>query len=185
MGVARDKTLSDLITAVGGVDTSNLLTDATGIQIKNAILAIANAITTNNSLVGLNDVNITSPVNGQALVYDSVSQKWVNGSSSGSAYSETVLWSGSQSTSRWAEPIELSIDISSYKLINVNSNGGTHIILCSSIPTGDATGSNTISVGTFTDSHYTLWFNKNTNILRVFTSTGTYITFNEVVGISF
>ena len=85
MGVATDKTIKDLRNAVNGIDTSNLLSDSTGVAIKNAILAIANAITTNNSLVGLNDVVITSPLNGQALVYDSISQKWVNGNAGGSS----------------------------------------------------------------------------------------------------
>src|SRR5690606_15444153 len=31
------------------------------------------------TLVGLSDVNITSPTNGQALVWDSATSKWVNG----------------------------------------------------------------------------------------------------------
>lgn len=38
----------------------------------------------NNILNELDDVNITNPTNGQNLVYDIASQKWINGSGSGS-----------------------------------------------------------------------------------------------------
>lgn len=186
MGVATDKTIKELKSAVNGIDTSNLLSDSTGVAIKNAILAIANAITTNNSLVGLNDVDITSPTDGQVLLYNATSQKWENGNASGGgSYSETVLWTGSQSTSRWVNPIELSIDLTNYKFINVKSTNSCHLILVSAIPSGDSGGADSISTGSFTDQEYMLWFNKDTNILRIFTSTGTNITINEIIGISF
>ena len=36
-----------------------------------------------STLAGLNDVNISSPTDGQALVYDNTTQKWVNGAGGG------------------------------------------------------------------------------------------------------
>ena len=36
-----------------------------------------------STLAGLNDVNISSPTDGQALVYDDTTQKWVNGAGGG------------------------------------------------------------------------------------------------------
>jgi hypothetical protein len=36
-----------------------------------------------STLAGLNDVNISSPTDGQALVYDNATQKWVNGAGGG------------------------------------------------------------------------------------------------------
>lgn len=119
MGVARDKTLSDLISAVGGVDTSNLLTDATGVQIKDAILAIASAITTNNTLVGLTDVDITSPTDGQVLVYDANSQKWINSTGGGAGGTITRLCY-SQNGYQANTTINLSEDIDNFDLLQVN-----------------------------------------------------------------
>lgn len=121
MGVARDKTLSDLISAVGGVDTSNLLTDATGVLIKDAILAIANAITTNNSLVGLTDVNITSPVDGQTLVYDANTQKWKNATTGGSGGGTLTQLCYSANGYSAGVNITLSDNINNYDLLQFNS----------------------------------------------------------------
>ena len=78
MGVATDKVLKDLKSAVNGIDTSNLLSDTTGVEIKNAIQAIANAIT-----YGISDIVINNPVDGQVLKYNSTSQKWENANESG------------------------------------------------------------------------------------------------------
>ena len=36
-----------------------------------------------STLAGLNDVNISSPTDGQALIYDNATQKWVNGAGGG------------------------------------------------------------------------------------------------------
>lgn len=36
-----------------------------------------------STLAGLNDVNISSPTDGQALVYDNATQKWINGAGGG------------------------------------------------------------------------------------------------------
>ena len=43
-----------------------------------------------SSLQGLSDVNISSPTNGQALVYDSTSSKWVNGAGGGGSSASGV-----------------------------------------------------------------------------------------------
>lgn len=125
MGVARDKTLSDLISAVGGVDTSNLLTDATGVQIKNAILAIASAITTNNSLAGLNDVDLTNPTDGQTLVYDAINDKWIN-STNGGGVTFSTLWSGTETPPVQGTTVNLSYNISDYDLLYFDIYDGSN-----------------------------------------------------------
>ena len=49
-----------------------------------------------STLDGLTDVNISSPTNGQALVYDATNQVWINGNVSGGggggSYTETILF---------------------------------------------------------------------------------------------
>ena len=132
MGVARDKTLSDLITAVGGVDTSGLLTDATGVEIKNAILAIVNALSNNNSLVGLTDVNISSPTDGQVLVYDANTQKWINSTGGGSGGILTRLCY-SQNGYQANTAIILSETIDNFDLLQFNCIFSTTACLLGSI----------------------------------------------------
>lgn len=107
-----------------------------------------------------------------------------------SKYTEEVLWSGNESTSRWAEPIVLNIDITDYDMLSIrcgpsNEAGGVHIILTSEIPSGDSSGDGAVSLGTFTDRQYSIWLNKDNNILRIFTSTGVSINVKEVVGIKY
>lgn len=118
MGVARDKTLSDLISAV---DTSNLLTDATGVQIKDAILAIASAIATNNTLVGLSDVDITNPTNGQTLVYDANTQKWINSTGGGGTSGTLTQLCYSANGYSAGVNITLSDNMTNYDLLQFNS----------------------------------------------------------------
>ena len=151
--------------------------------------------TASSSISTLTDVNLTSLSDGQILKYDATNQEWVNADESGggggtSKYTEEVLWSGNESTSRWAEPIVLNIDITDYDMLSIrcgasNETGGVHIILTSEIPSGDSSGGGTVSLGTFTDSQYSIWLNKDNNILRIFTSTGVYISVKEVVGIKY
>ena len=53
-----------------------------------------------STLAGLTDVDLSNPTNGQVLKYNATTQKWENANESGgggSAYSETALWSGSES----------------------------------------------------------------------------------------
>lgn len=49
-----------------------------------------------SALADLDDVDISTPTNGQVLSYDETAQKWINtnggGSSSGSGYTKTLLW---------------------------------------------------------------------------------------------
>ena len=151
--------------------------------------------TASSSISTLTDVNLTSLSDGQILKYDATNQEWVNADESGggggtSKYTEEVLWSGNESTSRWAEPIVLNIDITDYDMLSIrcgasNDTGGVHIILTSEIPSGDSSGGVTVSLGTFTDSQYSIWLNKDNNILRIFTSTGVSINVKEVVGIKY
>lgn len=55
-----------------------------------------------STLDGLTDVNISSPTNGQALVYDATNQVWINGnvSGGGGSFTETPLFTGGTSGTR-------------------------------------------------------------------------------------
>lgn len=48
------------------------------------------------SLEGLTDVDISNPTDGQTLVYDAASEKWVNGGSGGSQYATVTLYNISE-----------------------------------------------------------------------------------------
>ena len=50
-----------------------------------------------NSLAGLTDVDLTTPSAGQALVYDAVNSKWVNGNASGSPSASNVSYTNTSS----------------------------------------------------------------------------------------
>lgn len=70
----------------------------------------------------LNDVDITSPVNGQVLTYDSNSGKWVNSNPSGGADDLTDL--GDVNISSPSNGQVLSYDSASQKWINTTPSGG-------------------------------------------------------------
>lgn len=111
------------------------------------------------------------------------------GGNTGTAYKETVLWEGSESTSRWAEPIVLqNIDIGAYDQIIVDISGGQHIISANQIPFGDVSGSNSIYINGYLDddseNQRSIWVNRDIgNIFRVFCTTGKGVTLTKVVGI--
>ena len=61
-------------------DADKVLRNDTGKDIVEKLEGIANAITaTQQSLENLTDVNVTTPLDKQALVYDNATDKWVNG----------------------------------------------------------------------------------------------------------
>lgn len=87
-----------------------------------------------STLEGLTDVDLTSPTDGQALVYDGANGKWINGGVVGSGgggsakYSEAVLWENSSGSSFSPEnpvTITLSDSISNYEMLAfIFSNNG-------------------------------------------------------------
>lgn len=190
-GGGGSSALSDLtdVTVTSPSDGQVLTYDNTSGKWVNDTPTAASSIST------LTDVNLTSLSDGQILKYDATNDEWVNADESGggggtSKYTEEVLWSGNESTSRWVEPIVLNIDITDYDMLSIrcgpsNETGGVHIILTSEIPSGSSSGDDTVSLGTFTDSQYSIWLNKDDNILRIFTSTGVSINVKEVVGIKY
>lgn len=72
-----------------------------------------------STLAGLTDVNISSPTNGQALVYDATNQEWVNGTVSGgggSGLTATIL-----SNTLWssAGTYTLNDDYDNYDILEI------------------------------------------------------------------
>ena len=74
-----------------------------------------------STLVGLTDVDISSPTDGQTLVYDATEQKWINGSGGGGGgYTRTELFKSSTDNAVWnASGIELSDSIENYDDIEI------------------------------------------------------------------
>lgn len=146
----------------------------------------------NGKMYGGNDVAANPTLTPSTRDLGSISIDGVTynvGGNTGTAYKETALWEGSESTSRWAEPIVLqNIDIGAYDQIIVQINNGQHIISANQIPFGDASGSNSIGVNGYLDDNNenqrSIWINKDVgNIFRVFATTGKGITLTKVAGI--
>ena len=72
--------------AAGIGEKQNTLTAGSGISIENDVISATGGGGGSSTLAGLDDTNISSPTNGQALIYDATSSKWVNANGgSGSA----------------------------------------------------------------------------------------------------
>jgi len=82
---------------------------------------------TSASLVGLNDVNVTSPTDKQALTYDATTQKWVNGQAAGGAQiddtttSATKVWSSNKTNTELSGKASSS-DLSALSTTVTNNN---------------------------------------------------------------
>lgn len=146
----------------------------------------------NGKMYGGNDVAANPTLTPSTRDLGSISIDGVTynvGGNTGTAYKETVLWEGSESTSRWVEPIVLqNIDIGAYDQIIVQISNGQHIISVNQIPFGDTSGSNCIAVSGYLDNSGDNWrpiyLNRDIgNIFRVFATTGKGITLTKVVGI--
>lgn len=85
-----------LIGQTAGTYVPATLTAGANVTITSASGAITIASTAGGSttLAGLTDINISSPANGQGLVYDSTSGKWKNSSSSGGGLSDPTTTKG-------------------------------------------------------------------------------------------
>lgn len=146
----------------------------------------------NGKMYGGNDVAANPTLTPSTRDLGSISIDGITynvGGNTGTAYKETVLWEGSESTSRWVEPIVLqNIDIGAYDQIIVQISNGQHIISANQIPFGNASGNNCIAVSGYLDNSGDNWrpiyLNKDIgNIFRVFCTTGKGITLTKVVGI--
>lgn len=146
----------------------------------------------NGKMYGGNDVAANPTLTPSTRDLGSISIDGITynvGGNTGTAYKETVLWEGSESTSRWVEPIVLqNIDIGAYDQIIVQISNGQHIISANQIPFGNVSGNNCIAVSGYLDNSGDNWrpiyLNRDIeNIFRVFATTGKGITLTKLVGI--
>ena len=108
----------------------------------------------------------------------------------GEGYTETILWSGSETTNKWVEPIVLNnINIDEYDALAIQVNVSQHIVSTEQIPIGDASASSVIAVNGFLNTNgenvVGIWLNKGNNLLRIFTATNVTIVLTKVVGIKY
>ena len=87
-------TVPDVINNVTSDSTTDALSAAQGKYLKGLIDAIP---TVPQNIDDLDDVDISTPINGQVLKYNSVSEKWENVTSSGQ-YTTTQLWTGNMTS---------------------------------------------------------------------------------------
>ena len=85
-----------------------------------------------SALEDLTDVDITTPTDGQALVYDATNDKWINGTVQGAGGHMDTLWTGSETpTMSYSPTITLLHPISDYDFLLVNFNidngAGNHL----------------------------------------------------------
>lgn len=149
-----------------------------------------------STLAGLSDVDILAPSNGQTLVYDSANSKWKNGSGGGGgSYNETVIWSGTKSTSAWATPIEIQCnasDFDAFVLDVTNRSGGSTPVF---VVKGDVF---TSTAGSGTKQFYicshtngvpsldkALWICCTSSAFYVYTYTGITVTVSQLIGMKF
>lgn len=69
-----------------------------------------------STLAGLTDVNISNPTDGQTLVYDAASSKWVNGSGGGGSY---TVFDGTYTDN----PMTITLDTTCADLYTACTNG--------------------------------------------------------------
>ncbi|MBP5597345.1 MAG: hypothetical protein J6Y02_18360 [Pseudobutyrivibrio sp.] len=114
--------------------------------------------------------------------------------SSGGGSSQTitdVLWSGSETTSALASPIQIeNLNIDKYDILVVQANGGQHLVLINQILEGDSGGNATIAVGGYpvpndTTRNWAIHINRTGTTLRIFTSTGQSINVTKILGVKF
>jgi len=113
-----------------------------------------------------------------------------SGGGGGEGYTETTIWSGSESTNKWAEPIVLNdVNVDEYDALAIQVNVSQHIVSTEQIPIGDASASSVIAVNGFLNTNgesvVGIWLNKGNNLLRIFTATNVTIVVTKVVGIKY
>lgn len=122
------------------------------------------------------------------IIYD------IPGSGGGGGSSQTitdVLWSGSETTSAWASPIQIeNLNIDKYDILVVQANGGQHLVLANQILEGNSGGDTIISVGGYpvqndTTRNWAIHINRTGTTLRIFTSTGQSINVTKILGVKF
>jgi len=74
------------------------------------------------SLAGLTDVQLTSPTNGQALVYDTTSTKWINSSAITASLFGTASWANNATTSSYYKETDPIFTAVSASLATTGSN---------------------------------------------------------------
>lgn len=91
-------------------------TDLTKINIGGTIYDIPSGGSSSSTLAGLTDVDLSSPTNGQALVYDATNQEWINANvgGGGGGYSETTLWDDVLTPDTSGSDITLSSALTNY-----------------------------------------------------------------------
>lgn len=76
-----------------------------------------------STLAGLSDVTITTPTDGQALIYDSASQEWVNGAGGGG--SSTLAGLSDVDITTPSDGQVLTYDSVNQEWVNANAGGGS------------------------------------------------------------
>lgn len=140
-----------------------------------------------STLAGLSDVTITSPTDGQGLIWDATAGKWVNGAGGGES-SYTVISDTTQTTSTWASPITVSCDPLDYDVIIFDiSNAGGDKYYCITYPQTmplDSGDGQTVRNYVLSNS-FTCFPARFSNGMGMFTSTNTTLNVNKVTGIKF
>jgi len=115
-------TSSDVPTKTSDLTNDSGFVTSADIPTKVSDLTNDSGFITSASVDSLTDTNISSPTNGQALVYDSASSKWVNGSGGGGGASDLDDLSDVAISSATNGQV-LTYDSSSSKWKNANASG--------------------------------------------------------------
>ena len=148
-----------------------------------------------SALTDLTDVAISSPTDGQALLYDAQNQEWVNGTVQGGGGSgittvEEVLENTETTLTAWANPLSIPLTLNNYVGFGVEitwQSGSSPIPYY--ITVGQISGNNYVIIPKYqggnigNKSHYDLYIGYSNGNLNFYVETNYSVTIHRVTGL--
>lgn len=143
-----------------------------------------------SALTDLSDVNVTSPADGEGLLYDAQNQKWVNGvisgGGSGVAVVEEVLSNTETTLTAWANPLSIPLSLNSYVGfgVEITWQSGSSPITCY-VTAGQISGNSYVLIPWYqgNKTHNDLYIGYSNGNLNFYVETTYRVTIHRVTGL--